>query len=155
MELFWPLALASSPGDGLPRPALGDREHPVRGLEAKGDLVRGKTRKAPWEDASNFLLFQPPPLLSSPQRSALMLPPSLCAQRRSEPADLLLRIVPASVRPASEPWLFWWIEAPRKVVTNTQHRSTRRGTEDRGQPVSQPVFRGTRTLMLSLPADSL
>lgn len=54
--------------------------------------------------------------------------------------------------PASEPWLFWWIEVRRNSVTNTQHRSTGRGTEDRGQPVSIPAITawkatlgGTRT----------
>lgn len=91
MELFWPLSLASSPGDGLAGPACGDRERPVQGLEAKGTLVRGKSRKAPWEDASNFLHCSNLPLCSPPHSG----PPSCCCGARVPSGDPSRLICPS------------------------------------------------------------
>lgn len=83
MELSWLLSLAGSP---LAGPARGDRERPVKGLKVQGALVRGKSRRAAWEDAPNFLHCSNLPLCSPPQRSALVLPESLCAWPTSVPA---------------------------------------------------------------------
>lgn len=123
MELFWPLSLAGSPGDGLAGPARVDRERPVQALEAKGDLVWGKSRKAPWEDASNFLHCSNLPLCSPPHSG----PPSCCrgACVPSRDPSRLICLFALSLRPCvcpkpvptSEPWLFWWIEALGRTLS--------------------------------------
>lgn len=78
MELSRSLSLAGSPRDGLAGPARGDRERSVKGLEAKSALVRGKSRKAAWEDAPNFLHSSNLPLCSPPHSG----PPSCCRGAR-------------------------------------------------------------------------
>lgn len=70
MEPFWSLSLAGSLKDGLAGPARGDRERPVKGLEAEGALIR----KVAWEDAPNFLHCSNLPLCSPPHSG----PPSCC-----------------------------------------------------------------------------